>query len=69
MRFRAGTKDLDDLSDGWTVVTRDRKPSAHFEHTIAITKDGPVRLTGPPTADELESMPDWLQDTSKWVTW
>jgi len=33
------------LPDGWTIVTRDRKPSAHFEHTIAITKNGPKILT------------------------
>jgi methionyl aminopeptidase len=33
------------LSDGWTIVTRDGMPSAHFEHTIAITKNGPVILT------------------------
>jgi len=33
------------LSDGWTVVTVDGKPSAHFEHTIAITEDGPEVLT------------------------
>lgn len=33
------------LDDGWTVVTHDGKPSAHFEHTIAITKDGPKILT------------------------
>lgn len=33
------------LSDGWTVVTADRSLSAHFEHTIAITPDGPVVLT------------------------
>ncbi len=33
------------LSDGWTIVTRDRKPSAHFEHTIVITKNGPNILT------------------------
>ncbi len=32
--------------DGWTVRTRDHKPSAHFEHTVAVTKDGPVVLTG-----------------------
>jgi methionyl aminopeptidase len=65
----AGTKDLEELSDGWTVVTKDRQPSAHFEHTIAITNEGPVRLTGPPNTEELQSMPDWLQDKSKWVTW
>ncbi|MBW6457621.1 MAG: type I methionyl aminopeptidase [FCB group bacterium] len=34
------------LSDGWTIVTRDGMPSAHFEHTIAITNKGPVILTG-----------------------
>lgn len=31
--------------DGWTVVTRDRSLSAHFEHTVAITPDGPEILT------------------------
>jgi methionyl aminopeptidase len=33
------------LSDGWTVVTVDGKPSAHAEHTIAITDEGPEVLT------------------------
>lgn len=33
------------LEDRWTVVTRDRKLSAHFEHTIALTIDGPKVLT------------------------
>ena len=33
------------LSDGWTVVTLDGQPSAHAEHTIAITEDGPEVLT------------------------
>ena len=33
------------LADGWTVVTLDGKPSAHAEHTIAITEDGPQVLT------------------------
>jgi len=33
------------LSDGWTVVTVDGKPSAHTEHTIAITEEGPEVLT------------------------
>lgn len=35
------------LKDGWTVVTRDRKRSAHFEHMVAITKEGPEILTLP----------------------
>jgi methionyl aminopeptidase len=38
----AGTRQL---RDGWTVVTSDGKFSAHFEHTVAITADGPVVLT------------------------
>lgn len=33
------------LEDGWTVVTEDGLPSAHFEHTVAITKNGPKILT------------------------
>lgn len=40
-----GTWEVRQLNDGWTVITRDRKPSAHFEHTVAITVDGPVILT------------------------
>ena len=42
-----GTWEADILDDGWTVVTADRKLSAHFEHTIAVTEDGPVILTLP----------------------
>ncbi len=33
------------LSDGWTAVTKDRKLSAHFEHTVAVTENGPEILT------------------------
>ena len=40
-----GTKNVVTLNDGWTVVTRDGKPSAHFEHTIAITENGCEVLT------------------------
>ena len=40
-----GTKAIRRLSDGWTVKTADGKLSAHFENTVAITKDGPVILT------------------------
>jgi methionyl aminopeptidase len=32
-------------ADGWTIVTRDRLPSAHFEHSIAVTADGADILT------------------------
>jgi methionyl aminopeptidase len=40
-----GTERVRVLEDGWTVVTLDGKPSAHFEHTIAVTADGPEILT------------------------
>jgi methionyl aminopeptidase len=40
-----GTDQVKILSDGWTVVTTDGKPSAHFEHTVAITAHGPEILT------------------------
>jgi methionyl aminopeptidase len=40
-----GTKNIRNLDDGWTVVTADGKPSAHFEHTIAITESGVKILT------------------------
>jgi len=40
-----GTHEVEIAEDGWTVRTVDRKPSAHFEHTIAITERGPVILT------------------------
>ncbi len=41
----AGTKKVRTLSDGWTVVTNDKSKSAHFEHTIVVTKDGYEILT------------------------
>lgn len=40
-----GTKEIRLQSDEWTVITKDRKPSAHFEHMIVITKDGYEILT------------------------
>jgi methionyl aminopeptidase len=43
----AGTWEVRILADQWTVVTADGKYSAHFEHTVAITEDGPVILTKP----------------------
>ena len=43
--INAGTGDVRILSDGWTTVTKDGKLAAHFEHSIAITPDGPVILT------------------------
>jgi methionyl aminopeptidase len=40
-----GTYEVRTLPDGWTVVTADGQPSAHFEHTVAITDNGPDILT------------------------
>jgi methionyl aminopeptidase len=40
-----GTYEVQTLKDHWTVVTKDGRPSAHFEHTVAITKNGPEILT------------------------
>ncbi len=41
----AGKKEISILEDGWTAVTRDRSLAAHFEHSIAITADGPFVLS------------------------
>lgn len=38
--INAGTFDVKVLKDGWTVVTRDGRPSAHYENTVVVTKDG-----------------------------
>jgi methionyl aminopeptidase len=46
-----GGKDVRILSDGWTQTTRDGKPSAHFEHTIAMTAAGPTVLTAGPNGE------------------
>ena len=45
--FNLGTEESNVLDDGWTVVTQDGKLSAHFEHTVAITPEGPKVLTLP----------------------
>ena len=41
-----GTKKIEMLDDEWTIVTKDGKPSAHFEHTVLVTRDGYEILTG-----------------------
>lgn len=45
--FNLGTGDVHLLADNWTVVTDDGKCSAHFEHTVHVTNNGPVILTLP----------------------
>ncbi len=60
--FNLGTERTRALDDGWTVVTADGSLSAHWEHTVAITPDGPWVLTA--RADEpaypvAEAVPAW----------
>lgn len=52
-----GTRKVLMLEDGWTIVTADGKPSAHYENTLAVTSDGPLVLTMPPE-DEAVSQAD-----------
>ncbi|MFB9905334.1 type I methionyl aminopeptidase [Allokutzneria oryzae] len=42
-----GTDRTEELSDGWTVITTDGTRAAHWEHTVAVTEDGPWVLTAP----------------------
>lgn len=46
-----GTMEVETLADNWTVVTKDRSLSAHFEHTVAVTRDGPDILTLVPSGE------------------
>lgn len=66
-----GTKEVQESRDGWTIVSRDRSFSAHFEHTVAITDDGPQRLTSEPNSVEWNSRtwPDWLPPREQWLRW
>ena len=54
----AGTIDIRTLDDGWTVVTADGALSAHFEHSVAITAEGPRILTGAPSPVDATSSPE-----------
>lgn len=51
----AGSADIRTLDDGWTVVTADRKLSAHYEHTVGITSDGPRILTSQQAATSVSN--------------
>jgi methionyl aminopeptidase len=48
-----GTQKVKGLRDHWTQVTKDGRARAHFEHTIAMTKDGPLRLTCGPNGEDV----------------
>ncbi len=64
-----GTEAIEYLQDKWTAVTADGKCSAHVEHTIAITGEGPVRLTAPPAPHELELVSAEFRDENQWFRW
>ena len=57
----AGVPTVRILDDGWTVITEDRKPSAHFEHTVLITEGEPEILTWRPreALPEMLGLPAW----------
>lgn len=66
-----GSKEVVEARDGWTIVSQDRSISAHFEHTVAVTATGPVRLTAEPTEEEWSQRqwPDWLPPREQWFRW
>lgn len=57
----AGVPAVRILDDGWTVITEDRKPSAHFEHTVLVTSGEPEILTWRPRValPEMLGLPAW----------
>ena len=57
----AGVGSVRILDDGWTVITEDRKPSAHFEHTVLVTDGEPEILTWRPreALPEMLGLPAW----------
>ena len=57
----AGVAGVRILDDGWTVITADKKPSAHFEHTVLVTDGEPEVLTMRPrqALPEQFGLPEW----------
>jgi len=55
--INAGTADFIMWDDDWTVVTADRRPSAQFEHTIAVTEEGADILTLPSDPAQAFALP------------
>jgi methionyl aminopeptidase len=65
-----GTKSINQLSDGWTILTKDGKPSAHFEHDVAIVNGKPELLSTFKYIDEVLGTKTNVEDefrTSKLV--
>jgi methionyl aminopeptidase len=59
-----GSERIRTLDDRWTVVTADRSRSAHFEHTVAVTDEGPRILTSPPEAGAAAREPASAADSA-----
>jgi len=57
-----GRKEVKQLSDGWTIVTKDGKPSAHYEHTVAVRKEGADILSNHLVIEEAISKNKELQE-------
>ena len=55
-----GKKEVTQLNDGWTIVTSDRKPSAHFEHDVAVVNGKPDILSSFRFAEEAMEKNDFL---------
>lgn len=64
-----GTPRLECLPDHWTLISADRKLAAHFEHTVALTSQGPIRLTAAPSPQELNWVPEEFRDPRQWIQW
>ncbi len=55
-----GTKDIKQLNDGWTIITKDKKPSAHFEHDVAVVNGKADVLSTFSYAEEAMQKNDFL---------
>jgi methionyl aminopeptidase len=55
-----GTKDIKQLNDGWTIITKDKKPSAHFEHDVAVVDGKADILSTFSYAEEAMNKNDFL---------
>jgi hypothetical protein len=65
----AGRPETRVLPDGWTVASRDGLPTAHFEHTVAVTPDGPVVLTTWADAKLDGVLPAWYNNFFAGLPW
>lgn len=60
--INAGRREIREVGDGWTIKTKDRKPSAQWEHTVLVTETGYEVLTVSP---DMPPPPDWIVAESK----